>query len=127
MAAGNRVSRLIVGQGGFMSTPAVSNVIRKYKADGGFILTASHNPGVLFFFCSMLIRLSVRLSASQFVCRPMSFTFCLPSNYIYRYLYFHTLLCLPSICLSCLLVCVYLSVALSLVPAALLSVFLSVC
>ena len=45
MAAGNKVSRLIVGQGGFMSTPAVSNVIRKYKADGGFILTASHNPG----------------------------------------------------------------------------------
>lgn len=45
MAAGNRVSRLIVGQGGFMSTPAVSHVIRKYKADGGFILTASHNPG----------------------------------------------------------------------------------
>ncbi len=46
MAAGNRVSRLIVGQGGFMSTPAVSHVIRKYKADGGFILTASHNPGM---------------------------------------------------------------------------------
>ena len=46
MAAGNRVSRLIVGQGGFMSTPAVSHVIRKYKADGGFILTASHNPGI---------------------------------------------------------------------------------
>eukprot|EP00088_Acartia_fossae_P013844 TRINITY_DN17318_c0_g1_i1.p1 TRINITY_DN17318_c0_g1~~TRINITY_DN17318_c0_g1_i1.p1 ORF type:complete len:563 (-),score=106.87 TRINITY_DN17318_c0_g1_i1:601-2289(-) len=45
MAAGNRVSKLIVGKGGFMSTPAVSNVIRKYKTDGGFILTASHNPG----------------------------------------------------------------------------------
>lgn len=28
-----------------MSTPAASNVIRKYKADGGILLTASHNPG----------------------------------------------------------------------------------
>jgi len=45
MAAANGVSKMIVGKGGFMSTPAVSNVIRKYKTDGGFILTASHNPG----------------------------------------------------------------------------------
>ena len=28
-----------------MSTPAVSCVIRKYEANGGIILTASHNPG----------------------------------------------------------------------------------
>ena len=28
-----------------MSTPAVSNVIRKRKTTGGIILTASHNPG----------------------------------------------------------------------------------
>lgn len=28
-----------------MSTPAVSCVIRKLKAVGGIILTASHNPG----------------------------------------------------------------------------------
>lgn len=28
-----------------MSTPAISCVIRKYKAIGGIILTASHNPG----------------------------------------------------------------------------------
>jgi phosphomannomutase len=28
-----------------MSTPTVSNVIRKYHANGGIILTASHNPG----------------------------------------------------------------------------------
>jgi phosphoglucomutase len=28
-----------------MSTPAASCVIRKYKADGGILLTASHNPG----------------------------------------------------------------------------------
>jgi hypothetical protein len=29
MAAANKVSKLIVGQGGFLSTPAVSNIIRK--------------------------------------------------------------------------------------------------
>jgi phosphoglucomutase len=28
-----------------LSTPAASNIIRKYKADGGILLTASHNPG----------------------------------------------------------------------------------
>lgn len=45
MCAANRVSKLIVGQGGFLSTPAVSNLIRKRKTSGGFIMTASHNPG----------------------------------------------------------------------------------
>ena len=40
-----QVSRLIIGQRGVLSTPAVSCMIRKYKADGGVILTASHNPG----------------------------------------------------------------------------------
>merc|ERR1719319_1936243 len=45
MAAANKVSRLIVGKGGFLSTPAVSNLIRMHGATGGFILTASHNPG----------------------------------------------------------------------------------
>jgi phosphoglucomutase len=41
------VCRLWVGQGGLLSTPAVSAVIRERegKAFGGFILTASHNPG----------------------------------------------------------------------------------
>lgn len=47
MAAANGVSRLIVGQNGFMSTPAGSNIILKNKADGGFVLSASHNPGGL--------------------------------------------------------------------------------
>ena len=45
MCAANKVSKLIVGKGGFLSTPAVSNLIRKREATGGFIMTASHNPG----------------------------------------------------------------------------------
>ncbi|CAF97598.1 unnamed protein product, partial [Tetraodon nigroviridis] len=45
MAAANGVGRLIIGHHGIMSTPAISCVIRKYKAIGGIILTASHNPG----------------------------------------------------------------------------------
>ena len=40
-----QVGKLIVAQNGLMSTPAVSCVIRKYKTNGGIILTASHNPG----------------------------------------------------------------------------------
>jgi len=45
IAAANGVSKLIIGQNAILSTPAASNVIRKYKADGGILLTASHNPG----------------------------------------------------------------------------------
>lgn len=45
IAAANGLGKVLVAQDGFMSTPAVSCVIRKYKADGGIILTASHNPG----------------------------------------------------------------------------------
>lgn len=45
MAAANGFGRVLVGQGGILSTPAASNVIRKYKAFGGLILSASHNPG----------------------------------------------------------------------------------
>jgi len=45
MASANGVGRLLVGQGGLLSTPAASCVIRKYHAHGGFILSASHNPG----------------------------------------------------------------------------------
>ncbi|MGB5259812.1 MAG: alpha-D-glucose phosphate-specific phosphoglucomutase [Gammaproteobacteria bacterium] len=44
MAAANGVARCLVGQGGLMSTPATSCVIRKYAARGGIILSASHNP-----------------------------------------------------------------------------------
>lgn len=45
IAAANGVSRLLIGQNGILSTPAVSSLIRFNKANGGIILTASHNPG----------------------------------------------------------------------------------
>lgn len=45
MAAANDVKRVLVGEGGLLSTPAASCVIRKYKTQGGIILSASHNPG----------------------------------------------------------------------------------
>jgi phosphoglucomutase len=45
MAAANGFGRVLVGQGGILSTPAVSWVIRKNAAFGGIILSASHNPG----------------------------------------------------------------------------------
>ncbi|KAK2540540.1 Pgm1 [Columba guinea] len=41
----NVIGRLVIGQNGILSTPAVSCIIRKIKAIGGIILTASHNPG----------------------------------------------------------------------------------
>eukprot|EP00760_Papus_ankaliazontas_P002394 PhM_4_TR10976/c0_g2_i1/m.32667/K01835/pgm; phosphoglucomutase len=51
MAVANGVKKVVVGKDGCMSTPAVSAVIRNRqglrpdKFLGGFILTASHNPG----------------------------------------------------------------------------------
>ena len=45
MAAANGFGELIIGQGGLLSTPAASHIIRKYQAFGGLILSASHNPG----------------------------------------------------------------------------------
>ncbi len=45
MAAANGVARCLVGQGGLLSTPAASCVIRAHGAAGGLILSASHNPG----------------------------------------------------------------------------------
>ncbi len=44
MAVANGIAEVIVGQGGLLSTPAASCVIRKYEAKGGIILSASHNP-----------------------------------------------------------------------------------
>ncbi|MEQ2214697.1 Phosphoglucomutase-5 [Xenoophorus captivus] len=40
-----QIGRLVIGLNGLLSTPAVSCIIRKIKAIGGIILTASHNPG----------------------------------------------------------------------------------
>jgi phosphoglucomutase len=45
IAAANGFGRTIVGQGGILSTPAAANIIRKYSAFGGIVLSASHNPG----------------------------------------------------------------------------------
>ena len=45
MAAARGYARVLVGQGGILSTPATSAVIRRRGASGGIILSASHNPG----------------------------------------------------------------------------------
>ena len=45
IAAANGVKKILLGQSGILSTPAVSHLIRKYYALGGIILSASHNPG----------------------------------------------------------------------------------
>ena len=45
MAAANGFGRALVGQGGILSTPAASHLIRSSGAFGGLILSASHNPG----------------------------------------------------------------------------------
>ncbi|MBV1926901.1 MAG: alpha-D-glucose phosphate-specific phosphoglucomutase [Rhodobacteraceae bacterium] len=45
MAAANGAAKVIVAQNGILSTPAASHLIRLNKADGGLILSASHNPG----------------------------------------------------------------------------------
>ena len=45
IAAANGIGRVLVGRGGILSTPAASCVIRERRADGGIILSASHNPG----------------------------------------------------------------------------------
>src|SRR5438552_13232266 len=44
MAAANGVRRVLVGQGGLLTTPAASHLVRLHRAQGGFIFTASHNP-----------------------------------------------------------------------------------
>lgn len=47
IAAANNVKKLYIGQDGLVSTPAGSHIILKNKLDGGFVLSASHNPGGL--------------------------------------------------------------------------------
>jgi phosphoglucomutase len=45
LAAAHGYGRVLVGQGGILSTPALSAVVRKHGASGGIVLSASHNPG----------------------------------------------------------------------------------
>lgn len=45
IAAANGMKKLIVGQNGLISTPASSHILLKNHADGGIVLSASHNPG----------------------------------------------------------------------------------
>lgn len=45
MSAAAGMKKMIVGQNGYISTPTASRVLLKNHADGGFVLTASHNPG----------------------------------------------------------------------------------
>jgi phosphoglucomutase len=45
MAAANDTARVIVARGALLSTPAASCIIRKRRADGGIVMSASHNPG----------------------------------------------------------------------------------
>ncbi|MFK5969411.1 MAG: alpha-D-glucose phosphate-specific phosphoglucomutase [Candidatus Marithrix sp.] len=45
IAAANGFGKVLVGQNGLLSTPAVSAIIRKQQAFGGIVLSASHNPG----------------------------------------------------------------------------------
>ncbi len=45
MAIANGVDSVVVGKDALLSTPAASHLIRLSGADGGIILSASHNPG----------------------------------------------------------------------------------
>ena len=45
MAAANGFGKVLVGQHGILSTPALSCIVRKHHTFGGIILSASHNPG----------------------------------------------------------------------------------
>lgn len=45
ICAANGAERVIIGQNALLSTPAASHLIRLNKTDGGFIMSASHNPG----------------------------------------------------------------------------------
>ena len=45
MCAAQGAKKVIIGTNAILSTPAASNLIRQRGADGGFIMSASHNPG----------------------------------------------------------------------------------
>ncbi|KAL4426555.1 hypothetical protein ABPG77_008413, partial [Micractinium sp. CCAP 211/92] len=45
LAAGNGVSKVVVGKDAIMATPAMSALIRRRSLYGGLIMSASHNPG----------------------------------------------------------------------------------
>jgi len=45
MAHANGVRRVVLGRQAMLSTPAAAHLIAQEQAAGGFILTASHNPG----------------------------------------------------------------------------------
>ncbi|RQS07136.1 alpha-D-glucose phosphate-specific phosphoglucomutase [Burkholderia sp. Bp8998] len=45
MAAAHGFRKVLVGRGGLFSTPAISVAIRRHRAYGGIVLSASHNPG----------------------------------------------------------------------------------
>lgn len=45
ICAANKVRKIYVARDGVMSTPSGSFIIRELKLSGGFILSASHNPG----------------------------------------------------------------------------------
>ena len=45
IAIANNVKKLYIAKDGLVSTPAGSHIILKNHLDGGFVLSASHNPG----------------------------------------------------------------------------------
>lgn len=45
VAAANGVTETVVGRDALLSTPAAAHLIQQEEAAGGFLLTASHNPG----------------------------------------------------------------------------------
>ncbi|MFL1781168.1 Phosphoglucomutase [Candidatus Hepatincolaceae symbiont of Richtersius coronifer] len=44
----NGAKQILIAKNALLSTPSASNIIRKYKLDFGFILSASHNPGGIY-------------------------------------------------------------------------------
>ncbi|MET3589562.1 phosphoglucomutase [Bartonella silvatica] len=71
MAAAHGVACVKVGRGGILSTPAVSHLIRKYHAHGGFILSASHNPGGSEGDCGIKYNISNGGPAPDFLCEAI--------------------------------------------------------